>query len=152
MLNCRHLSCAGTTSQYVCTDYSNCNWPAWTKNKTNLGTPCFLSWFRIATWLKKRVMRDSSVVILQASQINLLYYMYMYTEFKIIISLFLWDQLQWQWSCWHAVEYLQLVITLMTLNFLRTGQVLEAPAGTSSKSISNTIQKPLATKVWSEFE
>ena len=39
-------------------------------------------------------MRDSSVVILQASQINLLYYMYMYTEFKIIISFFHWDQLQ----------------------------------------------------------
>ena len=36
---------------------------------------------------------------------------------------------------------------LMTLNFLRTGQVLEAPAGTSSKSISNTIQEPLATKM-----
>ena len=35
----------------------------------------------------------------------------------------------------------------MTLNFLRTGQVLEAPAGTSSKSIFNTIQEPLATKM-----
>ena len=35
----------------------------------------------------------------------------------------------------------------MTLNFLGTGQVLEAPAGTSSKSISNTIQEPLATKM-----
>ena len=35
----------------------------------------------------------------------------------------------------------------MTLNFLRTGQVLEAPAGTSFKSISNTIQEPLATKM-----
>ena len=34
-------------------------------------------------------MRDSSVVILQASQINLLYYMYMYNEFKIIISSFI---------------------------------------------------------------
>ena len=45
------------------------------------------------------------------------------------------------------MEYLQLVITLMTLNFLRTGQVLEAPAGTSSKSISNSIQEPLATKM-----
>ena len=45
------------------------------------------------------------------------------------------------------MEYLQLVITLMTLNFLRTGQVLEAPAGSSSKSISNTIQEPLATKM-----
>ena len=31
--------------------------------------------------------------------------------------------------------------------FLRTGQVLEAPAGTSSKSISNTILEPLATKM-----
>ena len=45
------------------------------------------------------------------------------------------------------MEYLQLVITLMTLNFLRTGQVLEATAGTSSKSISNTIQEPLAIKM-----
>ena len=46
------------------------------------------------------------------------------------------------------MEYLQLVIPFMTLNFLRTGQVLEAPAGTSSKSISmNTIQEPLATKM-----
>ena len=38
---------------------------------------------------RKRVMRGSSVVILQASQINLLYYMYMYTEFKIIITSFI---------------------------------------------------------------
>ena len=38
---------------------------------------------------RKKVMRDSSVVILQASQINLLYDMYMYTEFKIIISSFI---------------------------------------------------------------
>ena len=45
------------------------------------------------------------------------------------------------------MEYLQLVITLMTLDFLRTGQVLEAPAGTSSKSISNAIQEPLTTKM-----
>ena len=43
--------------------------------------------------------------------------------------------------------YYRLVITLITLNFLRTGQILEVPADTFSKSISNAIQQPLATKM-----
>ena len=37
----------------------------------------------------------------------------------------LWNSYSWSLFNYH----------LMTLNFLRTGQVLEAPAGTSSKSI-----------------
>ena len=35
----------------------------------------------------------------------------------------------------------------MTVNFLRAGQILEDPTGTSSKSISNAIQQPLVTKM-----
>ena len=48
--------------------------------------------------------------------------------------------------CSDNLEYLQLVIILMTVNFLRAGQILEAPAGTSSKSISSANTATIRNK------
>ena len=43
--------------------------------------------------------------------IHLFFYVGFYCSQTVLITYLFWDQQQWQWLCWDALEYLQLVIS-----------------------------------------